>query len=75
MTEKKEFSIKTKNYTHYPDCWWWWWDWALPLRISAEYLTKGYSEIDIQILFWHFTYTRISHEFCTRVDAFIGQKD
>ena len=58
---EKEIKFNSKNYAHYPDCWYWLWDWALPLRINCENTGKDYFEIDVQVLCVHFTYVRISH--------------
>jgi len=75
MDEKKEFSVKSKNYMHYPDCWHSWWDWALPLRFEIETLDKDYFEINVQILCVYFTYTRISHKWLIDLDKLTGKSE
>lgn len=66
--------MKTKNYEFYFQFWCCWWDWALPLKINIECLTRGYTEIELQVLYFWFCFTRISNEFSNKVDKIIGGK-
>lgn len=62
--------MKTKNYELYFDFYCWWYDWALPLRINPEYLSRDYAEIQLQILCFQICFTRISHEHGRHLDEF-----
>lgn len=73
MDDEKEtgWEFKTKRYTIYLDCYHYWCDYALPVRLSIEYLEKDYIEIRLQILCFTFEFIRISHEYSKKLDKIL----
>ncbi|KKM25850.1 hypothetical protein LCGC14_1590770 [marine sediment metagenome] len=55
----------------YLDCWWYWLDCALPLRINLEAKCSGYFEIELQILFFNITFTKVSEKFKQETKLFL----
>lgn len=61
--------MKTKNYEMEFGSYCDWPDWALPLRINIENFANEHFEIYLQILCFHFSFTRMSHKYVAKLNA------
>lgn len=68
---RRNIEMETKNCEIYSGFYLYWLDWALPLRINAEYLSHTYTEIELQILCFNFSFTRITKQHRNELDKLL----
>lgn len=60
--------MKTKNYEIYFDAYIHLWKWSLLFDLEIESISKDYTEVDLSVLCFSFSFSRFSESFITELD-------
>ena len=67
-----DWIFTTENFKLYFTCWNYWWDLALPLRFNIEWFHKDYTEIQLHILSFNISFTKIHNRYSEKLDKLLG---